>query len=112
MKSSAKFFLTLLVLFLTAAGLFFDSAKALDFFSIKKNISFEKIISIKPIDVKDKQALVESGVSSLGSFTFFDTLNDPSMKKYIGLSGSVDLNKEKTFHKPSILTSKNDIYLL
>ncbi|MBT6602152.1 MAG: SPOR domain-containing protein [Nitrospina sp.] len=108
MKSSAKFSLTLLIFALSATGFFFDSIKALDFFSIKKNISFDKIISIKPLDVKDKQALVESGASSLGSFTFFDTLNDPAMKKYIGLSGNVISEKEKALQKPNVLTSKKD----
>ena len=31
--------------------------------------------------MKDRQALVESGISTPGDFTFFDTLDDPAMKK-------------------------------
>ena len=108
MKSSAKIFLTLLVLVLTATGLFFGSVKVLKFFSEKENLSFKKMISSKPEDMKDKQALVELGASSLDDFTFFDTLDDPSMKKYIGLNGSVVAMKEENYYKSNDLTSKMD----
>ena len=64
MKSSAKIFSTLLILVLVATGLFFSSVKALKFFSEKENSSFKKVISLKPKDMKDKQALVELGASA------------------------------------------------
>jgi len=94
-KSSAKVFSTFLILVLVVTGLFFSSVKALNFFSEKENSSLKKIISLKPKDMKDKQALVKLGASSPDDFTFFDVLDDPEMKKYIGLNGSVVTIKEE-----------------
>ena len=108
MKSSAKIFSTLLILVLVATGLFFSSVKALKFFSEKENSSFKKVISLKPKDMKDKQALVELGARSPDDFTFFDVLGDPEMKKYIGLDGSVVAIKEEDFYKSNDLTPKVD----
>ena len=108
MKSSAKIFSTLLILFLVVTGLFFSSVKALKFFSEKENGSFKKMISLKPKGMKDKQALVELGASSPDDFTFFDVLDDPEMKKYVGLDGSVVAIKEEDFHKSNDLTPKVD----
>ena len=107
MKLSAKIFSTLLILVLVATGLFFSSVKALKFFSEKENSSFKKMISLKPKDMKDKQALVELGASSPDDFTFFDVLDDPEMKKYIGLNGSVVTIKEESY-KSNDLTPKVD----
>ena len=107
MKSSAKIFLTLLVFVLVAAGFFLSSVKGFKFFSKKENLSFKKMISSKPKDMKDKQALVELGASSLDDFTFFDVLDDPAMRKYIDLNGSVVI-KEKDYYKSNNLTPKVD----
>ena len=108
MKSSAKVFSTFLILVLVVAGLFFSSVKALNFFSEKENSSLKKIISLKPKDMKDKQALVKLGASSPDDFTFFDVLDDPEMKKYIGLNGSVVTIKEEENYKSNDLTPKVD----
>ena len=108
MKSSAKVFSTLLILVLVVTGLFFSSVKALNFFSEKENSSLKKIISLKPKNMKDKQALVELGASSPDDFTFFDVLDDPEMKKYIGLNGSVVATKEENYYKSNNLTPKVD----
>ena len=108
MKSSAKVFSTLLILVLVVVGLFFSSVKVLKFFSEKENSSFKKMISLKPKDMKDKQALVELGASSPDDFTFFDVLDDPEMKKYIGLNGSVVAIKKEDYYKPNDLTPKVD----
>ncbi len=108
MKSSAKIFSTLMILVLVATGLFFSSVKALKFFSEKENSSLKKMISLKPKDMKDKQALVELGARSPDDFTFFDVLDDPEMKKYIGLDGSVVAIKEEDFYKLNDLTPKVD----
>ena len=108
MKSSAKVFSTFLILVLVVTGLFFSSVKALNFFSEKENSSLKKIISLKPKDMKDKQALVELGASSPDDFTFFDVLDDPEMKKYIGLNGSVVAIKKEDYYKPNDLTPKVD----
>jgi hypothetical protein len=107
-KSSAKVFSTLLILVLVVAGLFFSSVKVLKFFSEKENSSLKKMILLKPKDMKDKQALVELGASLPDDFTFFDVLDDPEMKKYIGLDGSVVAIKEEGFYKLNDLTPKVD----
>ncbi len=108
MKSSAKIFSTPLILVLVATGLFFSSVKALKFFSEKENSSFKKMISLKPKDMQDKQTLVELGASSPDDFTFFDVLDDPEMKKYIGLDGSVVAIKEEEDYKSNDLTPNVD----
>ena len=41
------------------------------------------MISLKPKDMKDKQALVELGARSPDDFTFFDVLGDPEDEKSI-----------------------------
>ncbi len=89
MKSLAKILLTFLVLTFAGAGIFFSWDKVLKIFPEPKKLSLKKIISSKPKDIKDKQALVELGASSLDEFTFFETLNDPEMKKYVGLNGAL-----------------------
>ena len=108
MKSPAKFFSTFIVFILVVVGLFFSSTIAFDFFSDKEIVFLKKIISSKPKNMKDKQALVELGASSLDDFTFFDILGDPAMKKYIDLNGSVVAMKEKDHYKSNDLTLKVD----
>ena len=53
--------------------------------------------------MKDKQALVESGISTPEDFTFFDTLNDPAMKKYLALNGSIVSLKDENYYKSNDL---------
>ena len=90
MKLSVKFFLSLFVfLSLISIGLFSSSINLPNYFSEKENNSIKKIISPKPKNVNDKQALVELGANTTDDFTFFDVLDDPEMKKYVGLNGSV-----------------------
>ena len=99
MKSPAKYFSTFLILVLVVVGLFFSSTIVLNFFSDKENISLKKIISSKPKNMKDKQALVDSGISTPEDFTFFDTLDDPAMKKYISLNGSIVSLEDENYYK-------------
>ena len=106
MKSSAKFFSTCIVIILTGLGLFFASTKSFDFFSDKENIFLRKIIVSKPRNMKDKQALVASGISILEDFTFFDTLDDPAMKKYLSLNGNISLLKDENYYKSNDLTPR------
>lgn len=108
MKLSAKIFSTFLILVLVATGLFFSSVKAIKFFSEKESSSLKKKISSKPRDMKDKQALVKLGASPQDDFTFFDVLDDPEMKKYIGLNGSVVATKEEDYYKSNDLTPEVD----
>ena len=106
MKSSAKFFSTFIIFILAVVGLFFSSTIAFDFFSDKKNIFLKKIISSKPKNMKDKQALVESGISTPEDFTFFDTLDDPAMKKYLALNGSIVSLKDENYYKSNDLNPR------
>jgi len=106
MKSSAKFFSTFLIFVLGIVGLFFSSTKSFNFFSDKENIFLKKIISSKPKNMKDKQALVESGISTPEDFTFFDTLEDPAMKKYLGLNGSIVSLKDENYYKSNDLNPR------
>jgi hypothetical protein len=95
MKSPGNFFSTASIFTLVTVGLFFSLSEVFQFFSNKENTSLQKIISSKPKNIKGKQVLIESEINTFGDFTFFDTLDDPSMKKYIGLNGSiVSLKKE------------------
>jgi len=106
MKSPAKFFSTFLIFVLGIVGLFFSSTKSFDFFLDKENISLQKIISSKPKNMKDKQALVESGISTPEDFTFFDTLDDPTMKKYLALNGSIISLKDENYYKSNDLSPR------
>ena len=108
MKSPVKFFSTCIIFVLVVVGLFFSSTISFDFFLDKENISLQKIISSKPMNMKDKQALVELGTSSPDDFTFFEVLDDPEMKKYIGLDGSVVAIKEEDYYSSNDLTPKVD----
>ena len=118
MKLSVKFFLSLFVFFsLIYIGLFSSSINIPNYFSDKENNSIKKIISLKPKNINDKQALVELGANTMDDFTFFDVLDDPEMKKYIGLNGSVVEESKGNNHNlkksdpievlSSKLTSKN-----
>ena len=106
MKSPAKFFSTFIVFILVVVGLFFSSTIAFDFFSDKEIVFLKKIISSKPKNMKDKQALVESGISTPEDFTFFDTLEDPAMKKYLGLNGSIVSLKDENYYKSNDLNPR------
>ena len=106
MKSPAKFFSTFIVFILAVVGLFFSSTIAFDFFSDKEIVFLKKIISSKPKNMKDKQALVESGISTPEDFTFFDTLDDPAMKKYLALNGSIVSLKDENYYKSNDLNPR------
>ena len=106
MKSPAKFFSTFIIFILAVVGLFFSSTISFNFFSDKENILLKKIISSKPKNMKDKQALVESGISTPEDFTFFDTLDDPAMKKYLALNGSIVSLKDENYYKSNDLNPR------
>ena len=106
MKSPVKFFSTFIIIILAVVGLFFSSTISFDFFSDKENIFLKKIISSKPKNMKDKQALVESGISTPEDFTFFDTLDDPAMKKYLALNGTIVSLKDENYYKSNDLTPR------
>ena len=56
--------------------------------------------------MKDKQALVESGISTPEDFTFFDTLDDPTMKKYLSLNGRIVSLKDDNYYKSNDLSPR------
>ena len=89
MNSSVKFFLSILILGLSGVGIYFGTLKVLVVFQDDEKVSLKKQIPVKPKNIKEKQALVESGLSNDEEFTFFDTLSDPSMSKFVDLNGSV-----------------------
>ena len=108
MKSPVKFFSTYIIFVLVVVGLFFSSTISFDFFLDKENISLRKIISSKPENMKDKQALIESGISTPEDFTFFDTLDDPAMKKYLSLNGSIVSLKDENYYKANDLNPRRN----
>ncbi len=89
MNSSVKTFLSILILGLSGAGIYFGTLKFLVVFQDGGKVSVKKQIPVKPKNMKEKQALVESGSINDEEFTFFDTLSDPSMSKFVDLNGSV-----------------------
>ncbi len=89
MNSSSKAILSILILGFASTGIYFGTLKVLDIFQEYEKSTLKKQIPIKPKNMKEKQALVESGENSYEEFTFFDTLGDPSMSKFVGLNGSV-----------------------
>ena len=62
--------------------------RALEFFRSERNISLKKPIPVKPENLREKQKQVEP-VSLDEEFTFFETLGDPAMNKFIDLDGNV-----------------------
>jgi len=110
MKSPGNFFSTASIFTLVIVGLFFSLSEIFQFFSNKENTSLQKIISSKPKNIKGKQVLIESEINTFGDFTFFDTLDDPSMNKYIGLNGSIVSLKKKDYNRSDglILSAKRN----
>ena len=106
MKSLAKFFSIFLIFVLGIFGLFFGSTKSFNFFLDKEKISLQKVISSKPKNMKDRQALVESNISTPENYTFFDTLDDPAMKKYLALNGSIVSLKDENYYKSNDLSPR------
>ena len=116
MNSPARAFLSLLVLCIIGTGIFFGIIMGLDIYNTLEKSSIKKNISVKPENIKGKQALVNPSSIDENRFTFFDTLDDPSMSKFIGLNEKVVqpqkiTNKKSNFDskvkKKSILQSNN-----
>ena len=101
MSSFAKAILSILILGFAITGIYFGTLKVLDIFQKNEKSTLKKQVPVKPKNMKEKQALVESGESSDEEFTFFDTLNDPSMSKFVGLNGSVVESTEPSNDKLS-----------
>ena len=102
MNSPARAFLSLLVLCIIGTGIFFGVIMGLDIYNALEKPSIKKNISVKPENIKGKQALVNPSSIDENRFTFFDTLDDPSMSKFIGLNEKV-IEPQKTTNKISNL---------
>ena len=102
MNSPARAFLSLLVLCIIGTGIFFGIIMGLDIYNALEKSSIKKNISVKPENIKGKQALVNPSSIDENRFTFFDTLDDPSMSKFIGLNEKV-IDPQKTTNKISNL---------
>lgn len=86
MNSFARVFLSILILSLISTGIYFGGSRIFGLIDEIKKSSLKKQISIKPDNIKEKQATLEPWSIEQDKFTFFDTLNDSSMSKFIGLN--------------------------
>ena len=102
MNSPVRTFLSLLVFGFIGTGIYFGTVKALDIYKDMEKSSLKKQISVKPENIKEKQALVDPWSIDKEELTFFDTLDDPSMSKFIGLNEKV-VQPQKTTNKTSAL---------
>lgn len=78
--------------------------RALEFFRSERNISLKKPIPVKPANLREKQKQVEP-VSFDEEFTFFETLGDPAMNKFIGLDGNMVEPETDSRNRASASTS-------
>ena len=102
MNSPFRTFLSLLVLGFIVTGIYFGAVKGLNIYNIMEKSAMKKQISVKPENIKEKQVLVDPRSFDKDEFTFFDTLDDPSMSKFIGLNEKV-IEPQKTTNKISNL---------
>ncbi|KMP12605.1 hypothetical protein UR09_00835 [Candidatus Nitromaritima sp. SCGC AAA799-A02] len=89
MNSSVKAIFSLIIFGFAGTGIYSLTIKALEYYRSEDNASYKKQVSVKPANIREKQKQVEP-VSAQDEFTFFDTLNDPSMTRFVGLSGDFD----------------------
>ena len=87
-------------------GIYFGAVKFLVIYKEMGKSSSEKKISVKPENIKEKQALVGPWLSDSDGFTFFDTLDDPSMSKFVGLNENIIEPLKKANYKTSHFDSK------
>ena len=105
MNSPVRTFLSLLVFGFIGTGTYFGTVKALDIYKDMEKSSLKKQISVKPENIKEKQALMDPWSIDKEELTFFDTLDDPSMSKFIDLNEKV-VQPQKTTNKTSDFDSK------
>ena len=80
MNSSFKAFISLLILGLIGTGFYFGDVKAIDTYMEMEKLSLKKQISVKPDNIKQKQALMKPESIDMDKLTFFETLVDPFMR--------------------------------
>ena len=80
-----RLLLAMIFLVASAVGLHFSGINLLSGFQ-KKEASAKKLRAIKPKFIRDK---VAKAASDKPIYTFFETLNDPTMTRYVGLNGKL-----------------------
>ena len=90
-----KAFRSLLILGLIGTGLYFGGVKTIDIFMEMEKLPLKKKISVKPQSI-DRDKL-----------TFFETLVDPLMRKFVGLNGSILEPQEVANDKTSDFVSRD-----
>ena len=80
-----RLLLVMIFLVASAVGLHFSGINLLGGFQ-KKEASAKKLRAVKPKFIRDKVAQVASDKQV---YTFFETLNDPTMTRYVGLNGKL-----------------------
>ena len=80
-----RLLLVMIFLVASAVGLHFSGINLLGGFQ-KKGASVKKIRAVKPKFIRDKASQVTSDEPV---YTFFETLNDPTMTRYVGLNGKL-----------------------
>ena len=106
MNSPFRAFLSLLVLGFIGTVIYFGAVRGLNLYNAMEKSSMKKQISVKPENIKGKPVLVDPWSIDEEEFTFFDTLDDPSMTKFIGLSENVTEPPNETNYKTSDFFSK------
>ena len=90
-----KVFRSLLILGLIGTGLYFGGVKTIDIFMEMEKLPLKKKISVKPESI------------DMDKLTFFETLVDPLMRKFVGLNGSIIEPQEVANDKTSDFVSRD-----
>ena len=103
-----RLLLVMIFLVASAVGLHFSGINLLSGFQ-KKEASAKKLRAVKPKFIRDK---VAKAASDKPIYTFFETLNDPTMTRYVGLNGKLLPPVEKQVEseplaKPEIKHDRN-----
>ena len=103
-----RLLLVMIFLVASAVGLHFSGINLLSGFQ-KKEASAKKLRAVKPKFIRDK---VAKAASDKPIYTFFETLNDPTMTRYVGLNGKLlpaVLPLERTVIVPGKSTATSSI---
>ena len=94
-RMKTKAFRSLLILGLIGAGLYFGGVKTIDIYMGMEKLPLKKKISVKPESI------------DMDKLTFFETLVDPLMRKFVGLNGSIIEPQEVANDKTSDFVSRD-----
>ena len=94
-RMKTKAFRSLLILGLIGTGLYFGGVKTIDIYMGMEKLPLKKKISVKPESI------------DMDKLTFFETLVDPLMRKFVGLNGSIIEPQEVANDKTSDFVSRD-----